>query len=196
MSGTVRDTIGVLFAIVVLLVALGIGYAAGGSLERLGGVPLRRGRMVVAAVLVQLAGAIVGGPAYPLGLVLSVLLVAWFLTHNRGVRGTGLVALGLLGNAVVVGLNGAMPVSADASGRARISTQDILSGDDPRHELAGPDTRLRELGDVIPVLLPWHPEVVSVGDVLVAAGLAELVVVGMGGALRPLRPLRPLRVSA
>jgi hypothetical protein len=29
---------------------------------------------------------------------------------------------------------------------------------------------------VIPVLLPIRPEVVSVGDVLVAAGLAQLVV--------------------
>lgn len=187
MSGTVRDTIGVLFAVVCLLVALGIGYAAGGSLERLGEVPLRRGRLVIAAVLVQLAGAIVGGPWYPVGLAVSVGLVAWFLARNRGIRGTGLVALGLLSNAVVVGLNGAMPVSTDASDRARISTQDILSGEDPRHELASSDTRLRELGDVIPVLLPWHPEVVSVGDVLVAAGLAELVVVGMGATLRPRR---------
>jgi hypothetical protein len=111
-------------------------------------------------------------------LAVSALLAAGFLAVNRGVRGTGLVAAGLLSNALVVGLNGAMPVSADASGRAGISTQDILSAD-PRHELAGPATRLDLLGDVVPVLLPVHPEVVSPGDVLVAAGLAELVVLGM-----------------
>lgn len=179
MSGTVRDTSGVLFAVVVLLVALGLGYATGGNLERLGGLGLRQARLVGAAVVVQLAGGGVGGPFYPVGLAASALLVAVFLAHNRGVRGTGLVALGLLSNALVVGVNGAMPVSADASGRAGISTQDLLSGADPRHELAGPSTQLRQIGDVIPVLLPVHPEVVSVGDVLVAAGLAQLVVVGM-----------------
>lgn len=174
-----HDTSGVVFAVVVLVVALAVGAARGGSLTTLGDLPLRRGRLVVAAVLTQLIGTLVGGRAYPLGLAVSALLVAGFLGLNRGVRGTGLVALGLLSNALVVGLNGAMPVSADASGRARISTQDLLTGADPRHELAGPDTLLEPLSDVIPVLLPVRPEVVSVGDVLVAAGLAQLVIVGM-----------------
>lgn len=182
-----RDTSGVVFAVVVLLVALVVGYGAGGSLERLGSLSLRNGRLVVAAVVVQLGGGLVGGAAYPLGLAVSAALVAVFLAYNRGVRGTGLVALGLLANALVVGLNGAMPVSRDASGRAGITTQDILSGADPRHELSGPGTRLALIGDVIPVLLPVHPEVVSVGDVLVAAGLAQLLVVGM--TRRPRRGL-------
>lgn len=169
-----------------LLAALALGYALGGSLGRLGDLPLRRGALVVAALAAQLAGGVLsrsgstaGEVAYPVGLVLSAALVGLFLVLNRGVRGTGLVALGLLSNALVVGLNGAMPVSADASGRAGISTQDLLSGADPRHELAGRDTSLEPLADVIPVLLPRHPEVVSAGDVLVAAGLAQLVVVGM-----------------
>lgn len=168
-----------LFAVVILLLAIGLGYLLGGTLDRLGDLGLREGRIVVAAVLLQLAGGIVGGPFYPMGLALSALLVAGFLAHNRGVRGTGLVALGLLSNALVVGVNGAMPVSSDASGRAGISSQDILSGADPRHELATSSTDLRALGDTIPVLLPVRPEVVSAGDVLIAAGLAQLVVVGM-----------------
>jgi hypothetical protein len=176
---TSSDTIGVPFALFVLLCAVGIGYAAGGSLDRLGGLTLRRGRLVLVAVLVQLAGGLLGGPFYPLGLAVSAGLVAWFLAHNRGVRGTGLVGLGLLLNALVVGLNGAMPVSSEALGQARLSTQDLLAGNDPRHELVGPDTRLRLIGDLIPVLLPVHPEVVSVGDVLIAAGLAQLVVTAM-----------------
>lgn len=192
------DTSGVLFVVAVLLAALAIGFAARGSLGRLGDLPLRKGWLVVVALAVQVLGAALATPAYdgrgvlyPLGLALSAALVAVFLSLNRGVRGTGLVALGLLSNALVVGLNGAMPVASAASGRAGISTQDILSGVDPRHELAGPDTRLRLLGDTIPVLLPWRPEVVSVGDVLVAAGLAQLVLVGMvRGAERPPEPAR------
>jgi hypothetical protein len=169
----------VVFAVVVLLAAVVVGYARGGDLGRLGELALRHGALVVLAFLAQVVGTVLGGAAYPVGLAVSAVLVAVFLAYNRGVRGSGLVALGLLSNALVVGLNGAMPVSADASGRAGISTQELLAGTDQRHELAGPATRLGLLGDVIPVLLPRRPEVVSVGDVLVAAGLAELVVVGM-----------------
>jgi hypothetical protein len=173
------DTIGVLFALFVLLCAVAVGFATGGSLDRLGTLRLRRARLVVAAVVVQLLGGVVGGPAYPLGLAVSAGLVAWFLAQNRGVRGTGLLGLGLLLNALVVGLNGAMPVSLDALGKAGLSSQDLLAGNDPRHELADSGTRLHQVGDVIPVLLPLRPEVVSVGDVLIASGLAQLVVTAM-----------------
>lgn len=163
----------------VLLVGLVLGWLAGGNLDRLGGVPLRRRRLVVAALLTQLAGTLVGGPFYPLGLVASAVLVAAFLAVNRGLRGTGLVALGLLLNALVVGANGAMPVSREASARAGVSIQPLLTGADLRHELADRRTRLAWLGDVVPVPLPLRAEVVSPGDVLVAAGLAQLVVAGM-----------------
>jgi hypothetical protein len=168
--------------LVVLAVALALGWARGGSLDRLGALPLRSRRLVVGALLSQLLGTFVGGPFYPLGLVTSAVLVVWFLARNRGIRGTGLVALGLLANALVVGANGAMPVSLDASARAGVGSQDLLTGQDARHEAAGPGTRLRALGDVVPVPLPLRPEVVSPGDVLVAAGLGQLVALGMAGA--------------
>lgn len=172
------------FAVVVLALSVVLGLALRGSLDSLSDLHLRYGVLVLLAVLVQLGGALLGGPAYPVGLGLSAVLVAGFLARNRGVRGTGLVALGLFANALVVGLNGAMPVSAWASAEAGIGTQDLLAGSDPRHQLADHATALRPLGDVIPVLLPWRPEVVSPGDVLVAAGLAQLVVIGMTRARR------------
>lgn len=168
--------------VVVLAVALALGWARGGSLDRLGALPLRSRRLVVGALAVQLLGTVVGGPFYGLGLVLSAGLVVAFLVRNRGIRGTGLVALGLLANALVVGVNGAMPVSAQASARAGVGTQDLLTGSDARHALADDDTRLRWLGDVVPVPLPLRPEVVSAGDVLIAAGLGQLVALGMVGA--------------
>ena len=172
--------------VVVLLVAVAVGWALGGSLDRLGSLPLRRRRLVLAAVGAQLAGGLVGGPAHAVGLVVSAGCVAAFLLANRGVRGTGLVALGLGANALVVGLNGAMPVSAAALERAGSGA--AVSG--LRHEPADDATRLSWLGDVVPVPLPLRPEVVSPGDVLVAAGVAQVVVAGM---LRPLRGVRPPR---
>jgi hypothetical protein len=168
--------------LIVLAVALAVGWARGGSLDRLGALPLRSRRLVVGALAAQLVGTVVGGPFYPLGLVVSAGLVVAFLVRNRGIRGTGLVALGLVANALVVGANGAMPVSLEAAGRAGVGTQDLLARSDPRHETADRDTRLPELGDVIPVPLPLRPEVVSPGDVLVAAGLGQLVALGMTGA--------------
>ncbi len=175
----VRQTTEVSLVLVVLAVALLMGWFGGGSLARLGGVTLRRRRLVVAALLVQVAGSVLGGPFYPVSLVASAVLVVSFLALNRGLRGTGLVALGLLANALVVGANGAMPVSLDASGRAGVSTQALLTGSDLRHEASDSSTRLPWLADVIPVPLPVRAEVVSPGDVLVAAGLAQLIVVGM-----------------
>jgi len=168
--------------LVVLAVALALGWARGGSLDQLGTLPLRSRRLVVGSLFAQLLGTVVGGPFYPLGLAVSAGLVVWFLARNRGIRGTGLVALGLLGNALVVGANGAMPVSLDASARSGVGIQDLLTGADARHEPAGQGTRLRWLSDVVPVPLPLRPEVVSPGDVLVAAGLGQLVALGMVGA--------------
>lgn len=166
-------------AAVALVVSVLLGAATGGTLQRLGALPLRTRGLVWGAVAAQLVGSVVGGPVYAIGLVVSASLVAAFLGGNRGIRGTGLLAAGLLSNALVVGVNGAMPVSLAAAGRAGTSTQDIISGADQRHELSDSGTRLRWLSDVIPVPAPYRPEVVSLGDVLVAAGLAQLVFVGM-----------------
>ena len=193
------DTSEVVVAGVALMLAVAVGWALGGSLSALGNINLRERSLVWAAVAAQALGAIIGGPAYAVGLALSALLVGRFLLRNRGVRGTGLLALGLLANALVVGVNGAMPVSLHAAGRSGTTTQDILTGADPRHEIAGAGTRLSWLGDVIPAPWPVRPEVISPGDVLIAAGLAQLVVLGMrpgrspGPACAPQEPSRPVQ---
>jgi hypothetical protein len=167
----------VVLSAVVLLGAVLVGWVLGGRLRHLAGVRLRQRRLVPVALAVQLVGSLVGG--YRWCLAVAAGLVVAFLVANRHVQGTGLVSLGLLCNALVVGANGAMPVSAEASGRAGVSTQPLLGGGDPRHELASDRTRLRWLADVVPVPLPWRPQVVSPGDVVLAAGLAQLIVVGM-----------------
>ena len=172
-----RDTIEVLLAVLCLLGALLLGRLGGGRFEHLGELPLRQSWLVVLGVVSQVLGAY--GGQYALGLLASAAAVGAFLLLNRSVAGIALVALGLLGNAAVVLANGAMPVSLHAATLAGVPFQDLLAGTDPRHEIADASSRLRPLGDVLPVALPPHPEVVSPGDVLVAAGLAQLVVTGM-----------------
>jgi len=187
-------------AIVALVGAVAAGYALGGSWSTLTHLRLRRRRYIVAAVLAQTGGALVGvlGVAdprrsYVWGLALSAACAAMFCVRNLKVAGVPLVTLGLVLNATVVAANGAMPVSIVAALRAGVPIVDIASGDDPRHEVAGAGTVLRPLGDVIPVPLPARPEVISPGDVMVAAGLAELVALGMlrrrpGARSRATRP--------
>jgi hypothetical protein len=181
----------VVLAGVALLVAVVLGWLSGGSLDRLGALQLNSRRLVFGAFAAQVVAAVVGGPVYVVGLAVSAGLVGWFLLRNRGVRGTGLIAAGLLSNALVVGLNGAMPVSVEAAGRAGTTTQHILIGDDQRHELADRHTRLRFLGDVVPLRAPHRPEVVSPGDILIAAGIAQLVLLGMRTGRGGARHARP-----
>lgn len=175
-------------AVVVLVLAVGVAIALGGRWHRLATLHLTGRRFVVAAVVAQAGGAMVGvlgvgdpRRAYVIGLAVSAACALVFLARNRQVHGIALVTFGLVTNALVVAANGAMPVSIVAAYHARVPIAAIAAGTDARHDIAGVGTRLRWLGDVIPVPLPGRPEVVSPGDVLVAAGLAELVVLGMMG---------------
>ena len=175
-------------AVVVLALAAAVAFAAGGRWHRLAEVRLRSRGLVAAAIVAQAGGALFGllgvadpSASYVVGLAVSAALALAFCARNLRVPGVALVTAGLVANAVVVGANGAMPVSIVAAFHARVPIAAISAGDDARHTIAGIGTNLRALGDVIPVPLPWHPEVVSPGDVLVAAGLAELLVLAMMG---------------
>jgi hypothetical protein len=176
--------------ILVLVVAvLAVVVAAGAGGDRLAGLRVRAVRLLVVAAGLQLVTAMVApGSAAMRGLTvtLSALLVALFLRRNWQVAGVPLVAAGLLLNGVVVAVNLAMPVSVTAAAQAGLTPGSLHLRDDPFHERAGPRTRLADLGDTIPVALPWRPQVVSPGDVLVAAGVALLLVTG-GARPQPLR---------
>jgi hypothetical protein len=143
---------------------------------------LRAPGYVVLAVVAQLLGAVISDHTsarwiYPTALALSAACALVFCIANLRIAGVPLVTLGLILNAIVVARNGAMPVSIAAASRAGISIVTVASDEDPRHEIAGRGSAWRPLGDVIPVPLPGVPEVISPGDLLVAAGLAEFIVV-------------------
>lgn len=171
-------------ALVVVLGAGVLGWLTGGEWWRLAQLPMRGRWLVVVAAAGELvagvAAALSGSrPAYICGLIVAALAAAGFCLRNLRLAGVPLVAAGLVANALVVGLNGAMPVSIIATARAGAPISAIAAGTDPRHEVAGAGSRLRTLGDVIPVPLPVRPEVVSPGDVLVVSGLGELLLLGM-----------------
>jgi hypothetical protein len=91
------------------------------------------------------------------------------------------VALVLLGgglNAAAIAANGRMPYAESAVRAAQVSADQRVRGErSPKHVAADAGTRLGWLGDVIPV----RPlgKVVSVGDLVLLAGVAAMLAAGM-----------------
>ena len=177
--------------LVLLALAGGVmfGYARDGRLARLGGLPLRRNRLLLTAISLYVLGVLGGLLWEPLLGILSGLAwlaIAFYAWVNRAVQGFALVAAGLAANGLVLLLNAAMPVSVEAAERAGADPSALLAAGE-RTEL-GPDTLLPWLGKTVPIAFPPRPEVVSPGDVAVAAGLALAVAVGMTSRRRDPEP--------
>ena len=179
-------------AVTVLVLALGVGLARGGRIGALAHVELRGVRALAGAVALQLAAVLVPGHASAWLYVGSAALACVVVARNVHLPGLPLVGIGLLLNLMVVLANAAMPVSLHAAARAGVATTQLRAGDQPGHEPAGRRTRLARLADIVPVAFP-HREVVSPGDVSVAAGLALYVVVALGH--RPSGHMPPKRVA-
>lgn len=157
-----------------LLGGLVISLLTGGSLTHLGEVRLQRWWLLLGAVLAQAAGALTPLPQTG-SLALAAAFAGAFLLSNRHLPGLGLLALGFTANFVAVAVNGgAMPVSLTALARTDQGNAGLLA--DPLHTPASSHTTLRLLTDVIGVPIPFGGgEVLSVGDVLVAAGVGLVV---------------------
>ena len=149
------------------------GLIRGGRISALLFTPIRALWLLPLAVIFQFATLSDRVTISPVVLLLAanaLLLVILFV--NRSYSGVGIAALGLLLNSLVIGLNGAMPVSPEAGAVAGLTRQDIEAGG-PEHAPAGSQTRLSWLGDVIPI--PRSELVVSVGDLFLALGLARFL---------------------
>lgn len=164
------------FVVLTVVVGVAVGYLGGGRLRRLAAVSLTRVELLVAAVAAQAvltglttAGVRTGtaGTALLLGSYIGLIAFVW---ANRALPGMVLVALGSGLNAVVVAANGAMPVSRTAIATVTSDPVDIVAG---KHRLLEAGDRLPWLADVIPV--PVLRQIISVGDIVLAVGVAVLV---------------------
>lgn len=178
--------------LVLLVAALALAAALLSSGGRLAGLRIRAVRLLVAAAVVQVSTSVLApasATARAAALVVTAVLVVLFVIGNRRLAGTPLVAAGLMCNAAVIAANGAMPVSLAAAERAGLARADLRLGADLLREPMTGGTRLRLLGDVVPVALPARPQVVSPGDVLVAAGVG-LLLLAAGAVQTPRRTVR------
>lgn len=170
----------VLLVLLVMLLAAAAALLTGGRFSRLADNTLVGLHWLAAAATGQILGSLTGGIAYPVGLIGSAVCIGVFLKLNLLRPGVALLALGFGANALVVALNGAMPVSSFALTQAGLER----FVEDPRHVLSDATTLLPWLGDVVPVALPGLGQAVSPGDVLIAAGAGLLLYAGMGGTGR------------
>lgn len=166
--------------LVLILIALAvvIGFVAGGSLRPFEHVRIHWWGAALVGVLLQalpLSGGL-GSAA----VVASYGLLIGFAVVNRRLPALWLVIAGLLLNLAVIGLNGGMPVSTSALRTAGADSAGLVGAGAIKHHLMRPDDVLTPLADVIGIPSPIGA-VVSIGDLLLYAGIAILVVAVMLG---------------
>jgi hypothetical protein len=149
------------------VLALGAGALAsrltGGRFAAIKGMNLRWvGALLAGATLELAAGIWASGPVGMGVLVAGYVLLVGFAVANIRLTGMVLVAAGLLANAIVITLNGGMPVRGVHPGVAL----------DPRHHGERASDRLTGLADVIHVA-PIG-ETVSGGDIVLCLGAATV----------------------
>lgn len=178
----------VLFVVGAVLGGLLVGALLGGSIHRLEQLRLHGLRWLGVAVVIQTgASLLLTGGAYAAGLVVSLACALAFVGRNPHLAGRGLLVGGLALNAAVIIANSAMPVHAAAARRAGVSVRSLAG--DPRHQLETRHTHLDALDDRIPLPLPIGAQVLSLGDVLVAAGAGLLITQAMRRRVGPPTPI-------
>jgi hypothetical protein len=182
----------VTLVLLALLTAVLLAVAFGGRPSTFKRPPVRRLGLLGMALVALFTSSLAKSPGISVAwITVAALALIWFAALNRGRPGLGLAVLGLCLNAIVMILNGGMPVSADAIERAGVPphrnpvnteawTQSRPWSDPLRIELTD-HTVLPWLGEVVPLALPVRPAVASVGDVLVAAGAGLFVFTGLTG---------------
>lgn len=168
-----------LLALILLVAGLVAGLIRGGRLDNISGAQFRMPWLVFVALGLQVGAQAVstsvvalhhGGDGRAI-LSLSYALVLLFVGLNFRYPGTALIGAGLLTNLAVILANGAMPVSLSAMHAAGAHALPGLQTG-VKHEVMGGATRLRLLGDIIP--LPGLG-IVSIGDIVLGSGVFLLV---------------------
>ena len=165
-----------LVALLVGVIAAGLALIRGGSLKSLADTRFRWVPLLYAALVIQLVfefwspSWIHGTFAFAL-LMITTAGIAAFLFANRNLPGLAIAGVGLALNLLVIGVNGAMPVSVSAAREAGVSSN--LNDIGFKHERMSSSTHLRFLGDIIPI--PNSQQIFSAGDIVLALGIGWLV---------------------
>jgi cytochrome bd-type quinol oxidase subunit 2 len=166
--------------------ALVIAVLIGGDVRRLSQIKIRHIELLLAAFAVKVAVAILGtthsqaavSVARPLNVIGAILLLAvvWF---NRRIPGALLFGAGLTLNLIVIlAFGGRMPVLLPHDVDPNSPVLALLKGGlDPLHVALAHPQGLWFIGDVFSIPgIGGHSSLVSIGDLLMAAGVAWLII--------------------
>jgi Family of unknown function (DUF5317) len=177
----------ILFVVVVALAIL-LGYLLGGRLTGFERIRLRWWGLIIVGLAIQFVPLPEGEGGTDLivrtaALAVSYTLLVAFAIANLRVPGMPLMLVGVVANFVVIVANGGMPVSESAvieSGQVS-DLAGLRQGLDKHHLLDDGDV-LTFLADVIGIPKPIG-QAISIGDVFVYVGLAWLTVAAMRGRI-------------
>jgi DHA3 family macrolide efflux protein-like MFS transporter len=168
-----------------VLLGLGLGLLAGGRIDNFADVRLRwlPALLLAAVARFGLDAALARGTVpddLRMWLVLTAyLLLVGVLLINRSLPGLTAAALGTAANGIAIVVNGGwMPVWQPSLAATGLNSTTVSSGF--HRLLTGPPdaaffARGGPLADIIPMPIPFLQSVVSVGDIMLAAGLAFFV---------------------
>ena len=170
----------------VIAAALAVAVLIGGDVRRLSQIRIQHLELLLAAFAVKVAVAVLGTThssaavmvARPLNVIGAVLLLAvvWF---NRRIPGALLFGVGLTSNLIViVAFGGRMPVLLPRDVDPNSPMLAVLRGGlDPLHVALSHPQGLWFIGDVFGIPgIGGHSSLVSIGDLLMAAGVAWLII--------------------
>jgi hypothetical protein len=156
-------------------VGLAFGFFRRGRLASIARTRIRHPELLAVAIGASLfVDYTESGPSAAIA-VLGLMGGLAFAVVNLHLAGMTVIAVGIALNLIPIALNGAMPVRPEALVEAEMVTRDEL----PRvslngaRELSDDSTRLAFLGDTFPVR--WTNQVVSIGDLVMMVGLADVV---------------------
>lgn len=166
-----------LLSLAALVVGGLVGLATGGRFRHAANRRIPWWGLIVAGFALQIAADrwLDGAASYAAMVAGPLCLLGW-AARNARLAGVGLIAVGLVANTFVLALDRGMPVERAAMVRAGVAAaaDPAVRPSGHRHHVATAADHLRFLDDRI-ALGPTH-EVVSVGDIVLAVGVAVLVV--------------------
>lgn len=181
--------------VVVLFVAMTVAVLRGGRLTNLADIRLRFWFLLPLGFLIQWSTVLLPdrswAPTVGVSLILfSYVLLIAMVFANRERRGMWLAGVGILLNFTVILVNAGMPVMREAAVVAGgfSGEIDLAGGFAFKHVTLDQNTRLPFLADVIPVRIAGQGQVISLGDVFLAVGLARFLEAELR---RPVRWFKP-----
>jgi hypothetical protein len=152
-----------------VILAVAVALLRGGKFERLSDLGLKLLPLAWLVLVLRSLVAVLesrGMPWAPWLQVVAYLILLGVLWLNLAAPGMKLFALGSLLNFLAIVANGgAMPVSPGALAFLGMSVTPTGT-----HTLLTPESRLPFLTDIIPLWMPY-PQVISVGDIVLVAGM-------------------------